>query len=275
MQKTQAITNASPQSCAGARERELEYHDALYSGFAQQHFSRPAVVDFRRHLVGRILRKTGAGKSSRILSIGCGIGDTELLLAPHVGEILGIDLSPKAIMTACDGARRHRIQNVTFRVAPWESLNDLHPTFDVVLSIFFLHHLPDSELRCIPDGVRRVLRAGGLFYAVEPSANRLSGVVGKLLIPHLMKKYQTPDERPLVPRAVARQFEESQFRVRTGWYDFCSTPLAGILPGWRSTYRLARIADDLLISVPGIRAFSSNFELIAMMKSGCGPFAFS
>ena len=263
MPETHSITNTSSQSCAGAREREQAYHDELYSGFAQQHFSRPAVVEFRRHLAGHILRKTGTGKSSRILSIGCGIGDTELLLAPHVGEIFGIDLSPKAIMTACDTARRQRIRNVTFRAAEWESLSDLDPTFDLVLSIFFLHHLPDAELSRIPEGVGRLLRPGGVFYAIEPSARRLSGALGKLLIPNLMKKYQTPDERPLVPRAVASQFEESRFRVRTAWYDFGSTPIAGLLPEWRIAYRAARIADDLLISFPGIRAFSSNFELIA------------
>jgi hypothetical protein len=79
-----------------------------------------------------------------------------------------------------------------------------------------------------------------------------------------MKKYQTPDERPLVPREMSGMFEQSHFRVRTNWYDFCSTPIAGVLPGCRAVYRLARMADDVLIRLPGVRAFSSNFELIAI-----------
>ena len=247
---------------AGVRDREREYHDALYSDFAQQHFSRPAVVAFRRHLVSRILRVTAAGKSSRVLSIGCGIGETELLLAPHVGEILGIDLVPRAIIVACEAARRQQVQNVAFRSAAWESLYDLNGSFDLVLSIFFLHHLTEHELRSIPRCIRHLLRPGGIFYAVEPSSRRLSGAIGNLLIPNQMKKFQTADERPLVRSVIASQFEEFQFRVRTGWYDFWSTPVAGLLPGCRSIYRLARITDDLLVSIPGIRALSSNFELV-------------
>ena len=35
--------------------RELAHHDELYSGFAQQHFAKPAVRELRRHMVQRIL----------------------------------------------------------------------------------------------------------------------------------------------------------------------------------------------------------------------------
>ena len=68
-------------------QREIDYHEKLYSGFAQSHFAKPAVRALRRHMVQRILKQTGAGKSSRVLSLGCGIGDTELLLAPHVADL--------------------------------------------------------------------------------------------------------------------------------------------------------------------------------------------
>ena len=86
--------------------RELEYHERLYSGFAQSHFARPAVRALRAHMVGHILRLTGLGPGARVLSLGCGIGDTELLLAPHVGELVGIDLSPTAIRQARADAER-------------------------------------------------------------------------------------------------------------------------------------------------------------------------
>ena len=65
------------------RRRELDYHEKLYSGFAQEHFARPAVRALRADIVQRILSVTGADQTSRVLSLGCGIGDTELLLAPH------------------------------------------------------------------------------------------------------------------------------------------------------------------------------------------------
>ncbi|MDE3168355.1 MAG: methyltransferase domain-containing protein, partial [Acidobacteriota bacterium] len=65
-------------------------------------------------MVGRILALTGAGPRTRVLSLGCGIGDTELLLAPHVAEVLGIDLSPAAIRQARADAARLGIPNARF-----------------------------------------------------------------------------------------------------------------------------------------------------------------
>jgi SAM-dependent methyltransferase len=250
-------------SASAARDREREYYEALYSGFAQSHFSRPAVVAFREHLVERILCAAAAGRSSRVLSIGCGIGDAELLLAPHVGEIVGVDPVGAAIAEAQAAALRRQVRNVSFRWAAWESLDESAGVFDIALSVFVLHHLPADELRAAPDRVKRLLRPGGVFYALEPSARRLSGAVGALLLPRLMKKFQTPDERQLHRDAVAGAFAASGYAVRAGWYDFCSTPIAGLFPGWRSLYRLARLADNALVSIPGIRALGSNFELVA------------
>ena len=98
----------------GVLERELAYHEKLYSGFAQTHFAKPAVRALRAHMVGRILHLTGAGKQSRVLSLGCGIGDTELLLAPHVAEVVGLDLSPAAVRQAREDAARLGIANARF-----------------------------------------------------------------------------------------------------------------------------------------------------------------
>ena|ERR1039458_7892990 len=101
---------------------------------------------------------TAAGKSSRVLSMGCGIGDTELLLAPHVGDVLGVDLVPKAIAAARDAAQTRQVRNIAFRSASCESLCGLDGAFDVVLSIFFLHHLTDFDLRGIPLCVNPTIR---------------------------------------------------------------------------------------------------------------------
>ena len=81
-------------------QRELRYHEKLYSGFAQRHFARPAVRALRAHMVQRLLRLLPGARTARVLSLGCGIGDTEILLAPHVRELWGVDLSPAAIRQA-------------------------------------------------------------------------------------------------------------------------------------------------------------------------------
>ena len=244
-------------------ERELEYYENLYNGFAAGHFAKPAVVAFREYLVKRVLERTGARPDSRVLSIGCGIGDTELLLARHVGHVTGFDLSPTAIQKANRAARSQGVRNVRFLEGSWPTLAWAGEPFDIVVAIFFLHHLPDPALEAFPEYLRPLLREGGTFYALEPSHRRLSGFLGKLLVPGLMKKYQTEDERQLLPGSTAAHFERADFAATTHWFDFCSTPLAGLFPSWASGYRLARGLDGALTACPGLRGLSSNFELIA------------
>jgi SAM-dependent methyltransferase len=241
-----------------AQQRELEYHEKLYSGFAQSHFARPAVRALRAHMVRRILALTGAGKGSRVLSLGCGIGDTELLLAPHVGEVTGIDLSPAAIRQARADAAALGIHNARF-----EQATSADGSFDVVIAIFFLHHLPDAELAQLPHRLREQVTPPAVFYSLDPSRQRLSGAIGRLLIPKLMKRYQTEDERELEAEATAALFQAAGWQTRTAMYDFGSSPLAGLFPGWGAGYRMARKLDDRLLQVPALARRGSNFELIA------------
>ncbi|BDC49653.1 hypothetical protein F183_A19690 [Bryobacterales bacterium F-183] len=243
--------------------RELEYHEQLYSGFAQSHFAKPAVRALRRHMVRRILSKTGAGKHSRVLSIGCGIGDTELLLAPHVESVIGIDLSSAAIRQANADAIKQKVTNFSARQARLEEFND--GKFDTVIAIFFLHHLTDQMLADCAARIAAILKPGGTFYALDPSRYRLSGYIGELLFPKLMAQYQTDDERQLDPAFAAKFFTPHFADTQTSFYDFVSTPLAGLFPSWALGYRTARLADELLIRTPGLKQLSSNFEITARL----------
>jgi SAM-dependent methyltransferase len=243
---------------------EIDYHEKLYSGFAQSHFAKPAVRALREHMVRRILKLTGAGKTSRVLSLGCGIGDTEVLLAPHVGELTGLDLSPSAIRQArLDGAG---ISNLSFVEGTLESAQIGPASFDVVIAIFFLHHLPDT----IPElagQIASILKPGGVFYALDPSRYRLSGAIGELLFPKLMARYQSPNERQLAPRETAEYFSGAGLEARFEYYDFVSTPLAGLFPGWRFGYRVTRAIDEALVRMPLLKRASSNFEVVGWKRS--------
>jgi SAM-dependent methyltransferase len=246
------------------RARELAHHEELYSGFAQKHFAKPAVRALRSVMVRRILRVTGATRRSSVLSLGCGIADTELLLAPHVERITGIDLSPAAIRQARDDAYTAGVRNVELLEGTLDTamLED-DRQFDRVIAIFFLHHLPDAELEQAAVAIHKRLRPGGMFYSLDPNRFRLSGAVGRILVPKLMRRYQTPDERELDPRHTLDVFARRGFEARFEYFDFGSSPLAGLFPSWRTGYRAARLLDDVLIHVPLLRRMGSNFELIA------------
>ena len=241
-------------------QREIEYHEKLYSGFAQSHFAKPAVRALREHMVTRILKQTAATKTSQVLSLGCGIGDTELLLAPNVGHLTGLDLSPSAIRQAKQDSAN--LDNVQFIEGTLETAQIAPASVDVVIAIFFLHHLPDT----IPElaaQIANILKPNGMFYSLDPSRYRLSGAIGELLIPKLMAKYQSPNERQLAPETTARQFTTAGLDARFDYYDFISTPLAGLFPSWRSGYRVTRVLDEALVRAPGLKRVSSNFEVVA------------
>lgn len=243
--------------------RELEYYDKFYESEALDHFSKPAVVAFRKYLARRVLTLGAAGPASRVLSLGCGIGDTELLLAPHVRQITGIDVSGAAVAQARELAQQRGIGNARFLAGDWRDLIGTGGRFDLVIALFFLHHLPEQDLDRFPQALRPVLNPGGRFYALEPSAHRLSGFVGNLLIPKLMAKYQTLDERQLVRSREESRFGQASYQVRGYWFDFLSTPLAGLFPSWRAGYRIARKIDGALTHCPGLNLLSSNFEILA------------
>jgi SAM-dependent methyltransferase len=256
-----------PAPSAAVQDRELAYYENAYRGYIPGLFAKPAIVQFRRYLVERMLRATGAGAQSRILSIGCGIGDTELLLAPRVAHITGVDLSPTAIAEARRTSAARDVTNVRFVTGSWQTALPTDEPVDIVIAIFFLHHLPAENLTGFAAQLTAVLRKGGTLYALDPSARRLSGFVGELFAPTLMKKYQTENERPLVPGSTAARFRAAGFETSTRWFDFISTPLAGLFPSWATGFRLARFVDEGLTRLPLGRELSSNFELIARIPS--------
>jgi SAM-dependent methyltransferase len=174
--------------------------------------------------------------------------------------VVGIDISPKGIAQARSDARRRGIGNAEFRESTVEQVRG---QFDVVMAVFFLHHLPDRALGALPGFVRGLLKPGGVFYSLDPSRARLSGRVGRVLVPRLMKKYQTEDERELHSEPTADLFRAAGFAAEVGMYDFGSTPLAGLFPGWAAGYRAARRVDDWVLRVPGVRGWGSNFEIVA------------
>lgn len=245
-------------------ERELDYHEKFYSSsLAREHFSKPAVRAFRKKLVAHILRCTGAQSTTRVLSLGCGLGDTELLLASRVSFVLGVDGSAAAIHQAEQDRARLGVRNATFQQLRLGRDPLPEAEFDLVLAIFLLHHLPLPELNQAIRAAHRALRSEGTLYTLDPSRYRLTGAIGKLLVPQLMERYRSPEERELDPSWLLELVREAGFRARLQFFDFLSTPLAGLMPSQAWLYEASWWLDRVLIRLPGIRWLGSNFEIIA------------
>jgi demethylmenaquinone methyltransferase/2-methoxy-6-polyprenyl-1,4-benzoquinol methylase/phosphoethanolamine N-methyltransferase len=105
------------------------------------------------------------------LDVGCGTGTLALALRSRLGTgaAHGIDASPEMIEVARGKAAKAGA-GVDFRVALVEALPFPDATFDLVTSSLMLHHLPDALKRAGLAEIRRVLRPGGRFLALDFAA---------------------------------------------------------------------------------------------------------
>jgi 23S rRNA (uracil1939-C5)-methyltransferase len=68
-------------------------------------------------LYGTAIEYAGLGGAERVFDLFCGIGTIALCLAPHAGEVWGLESVPDAIADAEHNARRNGISNVHFLAA--------------------------------------------------------------------------------------------------------------------------------------------------------------
>jgi SAM-dependent methyltransferase len=115
-----------------------------------------------RVLLDAIRRLLGDPRDVRVLDVGCGPGETDAYLVPHVGELQGIDVSegileaararnPEVAYTAFDGVR-----------FPFDDAS-----FDFAFAICVLHHVPRPSWPGFVGELVRVVRPKGVVAIVE------------------------------------------------------------------------------------------------------------
>ena len=117
----------------------------------------------------------------KVLDVGCGTGRLTFGAVERApgAELHGIDASPEMIEVARKKARRKKA-DIAFQVAVIERLPFADGEFDVALSGFMLHHLPDEVKKSGIAEVARVLKPGGRFVAVDFSGHG-GGFIGHVI----------------------------------------------------------------------------------------------
>jgi ubiquinone/menaquinone biosynthesis C-methylase UbiE len=244
---------------------ERDYHDLHYETEAATIQGSALFQRVHDRAAREFLHCTASGRGHRILSLGCGDGSIEQRLAPHVGEIVGLDISAVAIAQARIKSDAAGLRNLSFAVSDAGSLQmEGLGQFDVIAAFAFLHHLGDAAIGDTLLAARRALRRGGAFYSSDPSRRRLIGLFAGC-VRATYDRYHSPDERELDPHTLAALAMQAGFaRPLIGYVDYFLGPLAWLAPGTPRWLGPALGAlDDLALSVPLVRRYASSFSLLA------------
>lgn len=102
------------------------------------------------------------GPEISVLEIGCGIGRLVFALADSVGEVVGLDVSPRYLEAAI---RRSRHRNVRFELIAGDRLAPRAlPVADVVFSHEVFHYLDAGTIIDYIHDAYGLLRPGGMFW---------------------------------------------------------------------------------------------------------------
>jgi SAM-dependent methyltransferase len=137
---------------------------------------------FFEDITRRVFDAAGLRRGSRVLDIGCGVGDVSLLVAEIVGPegaVVGVDRSPEALAVARERASSGRTATIEFRLGSIDDVSEGRP-FDAVVGRFVLMHQVDPAVT-LRNAARQV-RPGGLVVMIESAMSAC--VAGLHSTPH-------------------------------------------------------------------------------------------
>jgi cyclopropane fatty-acyl-phospholipid synthase-like methyltransferase len=101
--------------------------------------------------------------TGQLLDVGCGTGEQTLLAASSGADVLGVDISPRAIERARGKAAARGIK-ARFEVGDVLRLGELGLTFDTVVDSGVFHVFDDEDRARYVASLASVLRPGGRLY---------------------------------------------------------------------------------------------------------------
>jgi len=115
--------------------------------------------------LGRLVDLIPAAAGARWLDVACGPGLVARGLAPRVGEVHGVDMTPAMVDVARREAAAERLSNAVFSVGDATALDFADATFDGAVTRFSLHHIPLPG-RVVAE-MARVVRPGGAVIVAD------------------------------------------------------------------------------------------------------------
>ena len=117
-----------------------------------------------------ILKLAQPRRNQTVLDLGSARGDVCFLLAPRVGEVIGVDASARAIELAEAERARRGFANVRFVRCDVATLEGIaNASIDAAGAFDLLEHVDDETVRQMLRALRRVLKPHGVLAAYTPN----------------------------------------------------------------------------------------------------------
>jgi ubiquinone/menaquinone biosynthesis C-methylase UbiE len=115
----------------------------------------------------RLLALSAPRPTDACVDLGAGTGFVTTALAPLVGSVLAVDISPAMAGALAASAGRAGLRNVRTEVADLRALRLPAASADLVVSSYALHHLRDQDKRALAAEAARWLRPGGRIVVAD------------------------------------------------------------------------------------------------------------
>jgi SAM-dependent methyltransferase len=234
---------------ARAKQAELQMH-ANRKWYAVTEPSRKWVYDW-------IVANARGGA---FLDYACGLGDLVLRAARDgAGVAVGLDISDESVRLARAEAERAGLGDVAkFVQGDCEQTEFPDASFDCIVCSGMLHHL---DLERAYAELRRILRPGGRILCIEALAHNPLIQAYRDLTPEMRTEWESQHILGVSDALFARRwFRLGEVRF---WHlcDLVAVPLRGS-PLGAPAMVLGRLADALLLRIPGLRRLAWQFTFV-------------
>ncbi len=141
--------------------REVMLSHDLYRGMPS--WFNAYYAHFQTQAVKALLNEIGSIDDMCVLDVGCGTGRWTEFLAEQGGRIIGVDIGTLAVQLASIRG----LENAGYSVMALPDLGFQSSSFDLIISVTVLQHLPYSEQYEALSVLYRILRPSGFLITLE------------------------------------------------------------------------------------------------------------
>jgi RNA polymerase sigma factor (sigma-70 family) len=151
--------------------RHLETQQRTYFDRIAPTWDEYVASAYEADLQERLTRLLPWHKNMTVLDAGTGTGYLTGMIAPLVGNIIGVDCAPAMLIRAGEKMAQAGYQHVSFKEGMAEELPLATGSVDVAMCHMLLHHVVSP--RTVLDDLSRVVRPGGYVLIIDAHAHKM------------------------------------------------------------------------------------------------------